>query len=97
LLPGIAFISTPEVVRNLYDYNGNIRKQIYFFKEQRAIQLALKFGIGFRYQINKRYFFSLNTDYYYCNARFDNGDFPERKLLIEQLYVLLGIEYVFNN
>lgn len=94
LLPGVAFIKTPEVVRN-YHY-GIFKKQFYIFTEQKAIQLALKFGIGFRYQINKRYFFSLNTDYYYCNARFNSGDFPEKKLLIEQLYVLFGIEYVFN-
>lgn len=95
LLPGLSFITTPEVVRNIYYSNGDLRKQKYVFKEQKAIQLAFKLGIGFRYQISKRYFFSLNTDYYYCDTLFNSEGFSKKKLIFEQLYVLFGIEYVF--
>lgn len=94
LLPGISFITTPEVVMNLH--YGNFRKNFYIFTEQKAIQLAIKIGVSFRYQISKRYFFSLSTDYYYCNARFSTEYVPKRKLQIEQLYVLFGIEYGFT-
>ncbi len=96
LLPGLAFIKTPEVVRTTNHSNGSTYIS-YLFYEERTTQLAFKFGMCFRYMISKRYFFSLTTDYYYCNARFKSDYIPEKKLKIEQLYVLLGIEYIFNN
>ncbi len=96
LLPGLSFIKTPEVLRTTNYSNGSTYIS-YLFYEERTTQLAFKIGVSFKYKISKRYFFSLTTDYYYCNARFNTGYFHEKKLLIEQLYVLLGIEYIFNH
>lgn len=95
ILPGLSFIKTPDVIKTTNYIFGRTYIS-HLFYEETTTQLAFKFGMCFRYMISKRFFCSLTTDYYYCNARFKEASIQENTLKIEQLYVLLGIDYIFN-